>query len=452
MFSKRSILSPIQRLTRSKPNAPFILLFATVVAVIVANSPLAGLYEKVLAYPVSLNVGGFEVFAVHGEPMSLLAFANDVLMVLFFLLIGLEIKQEMLVGELSSARKALLPVVGAMGGMLFPVLFFLLICHTAPENAGAAIPMATDIAFTLAVLSTLGNRVPTSLKAFITTLAVADDIGGIIVIAVFYSTNLNLLMLLWAAVTLLVLFLIGRMGINKLWVYILGLFVTWLFFLQSGIHTTIAGVLVAFMVPTRPHTTTQTLEDYTKILLKQLPLEEQRTSGDSILLPHKQVAVINSMRHYAVEAMNPVQRLESVLSNFVSYFVLPLFAFVNAGVTFGSIPVENLLSIPLGIFLGLFLGKPLGIFLFSFAFIKLTGNHWPKRMTPKNLFAVAILGGIGFTVSLFIASLSYKGADLQLLLNEAKLGIFVGSTVSGIVGYFVLRKVLSKNASELTQE
>lgn len=442
-MSTSGIFSPMKRLIISKPNASMVLMIAAILAVITANSPLREIYSSILSYPISLKIDSFEVFTHHGVTMDLLTFANDVLMVLFFLQVGLEIKQEILVGELSTPRKAILPVVGALGGMAVPVLLFLMICPQPPMSNGAAIPMATDIAFVLAILGMLGSKVPPALKAFITSLAVADDIGGIIVIALFYSSHIDLPMLLCGGGTLLLLYLIGRMGIRSLWVYYIGLFATWFLFLQSGIHTTIAGVLVAFMVPARPRITTNQLGDYVSVLTRQLPESEQRTSKRSILLPHSQVSVVNSIRQATTAALSPVQRMESQLSDLVSYFVLPLFAFVNAGVTFGGVNPSDLVSVPLAIVLGLFVGKPLGITLFSYAYIRATGNHWPTKMTPKLLFATSILGGVGFTVSLFVASLSYKGAEMAILLNDAKLGIFTGSILSGLLGYYLLKYLLN---------
>ena len=438
------ILPPHERIRRNKPNASVFLMITTVLAVIIANSPLVGLYNEILNYPIALQIGSLNIFSHHGETMSLLAFTNDVLMVLFFLQVGLEIKTESLVGELSSFKKALLPIVGAVGGMIFPVLIFLSICHTAPASNGAAIPMATDIAFTLAVLGLMGSKVPPALKTFITTLAVADDIGGIIVIALFYSTGIHLQMLLWAGLTLLALFIIGKMGINKLWIYYLGLFVTWFFFLKSGIHTTIAGVLVAFTVPSSALISTKNLRTYAGSLLNTCSEDEQRTKKKSVLLPHKQIEAVNYVRYYATAAICPIQRMEFQLGNLVNYLVLPLFAFVNAGVTFGSIQISELAGIPLAITLGLFLGKFAGIFLFSYLFIRIMGNKWPTRMTPANLAGVSILGGIGFTVSLFISTLSYSHPETASLLNDAKLGIFAGSLISGFVGYYVLKSVLHR--------
>lgn len=451
MSRSNTFLRPLNRLIFVRPNASLILMIATVLAVIIANSSWSGVYNEILHYPINLQIGDFNVFSHHGKVMDFVTFANDVLMVFFFFQVGLEIKQEILVGELSTAKKALLPVVGAMGGMIFPVLFFLLVCHKAPDMHGAAIPMATDIAFVIAILGILGSRVPPALKAFITSLAVADDIGGIIVIAVFYSTTFHASMLLFAVIALLVIYLLGRSGVRALWVYYIGLFVVWYFLLQSGIHTTIAGVLVAFVVPATPAITTNELSRYTHAISNLLPTDRQRTSKRSRLLPHEQLAVINSIAHQSSRAISPLQRLEHQLSDWVSYLILPLFAFVNAGVTLGGVAPADLVNVPLAVFLGLFIGKPLGITLFSYVFIRLTGNVWPNKVNFISLLGVSILGGIGFTVALFIATLSYDAAHVDLL-NQAKMGIFAGSIVSGVVGYMFLHKVLHRPSAEKESE
>lgn len=434
------LVKPIQRLTARRVDSSLFLFLATIVAVIVANSPLSVLYEMLLNYPVLVQIGHFNVFSHQGETMTLLQFTNDVLMVLFFLQVGLEIKQEALVGELSSLRKAIFPVIGACGGMLVPVLLFFAVCHTAPMSQGLAIPMATDIAFALAVLSMLGSRVPTSLKAFLAALAVADDIGGILVIAIFYSSHLNLIMLLWVALCLLAIFVLGRLGVRNLLVYYIGAFVVWTFFLHSGIHTTISGVLVAFLIPARPHISTHTMADRLHVLLPLLQPDDQKTRGRNVLLPHQQLSIVHTLATDVQNAVSPMQRMEQQITPIVHYLILPLFAFLNAGVSFGAVSLEGLAGVPLAIVVGLFVGKPLGIFLFSLGYLKITRTPYPKGMTLHNLFALSILGGIGFTVALFFAHLAYVSEPL--LLNDAKLGIFVGSMVSGIVGYTYLRQLL----------
>ena len=281
-------IKPLQRLYKRRVDSSVLLFLAAVAAVIIANIPsVSGLYNQLLQYPIMVQIGEFNIFSHAGETMTLLDFTNDVLMVLFFLQVGLEIKQEGLVGELSTLRRAVFPVVGAIGGMIMPVLFFLLVCHEAPASKGMAIPMATDIAFALAVLSLLGKRVPSSLKAFLASLAVADDIGGILVIAIFYSTHLNLMMLLWAALCLGAIYLLGRLGVRSLLVYYIGAFVVWTFFLKSGVHTTIAGVLVAFLVPARPKLSTDHMADRMRTMLRLLPESEHKTRGKNVLLPHQ---------------------------------------------------------------------------------------------------------------------------------------------------------------------
>ena len=246
------ILKPLRRFALQKPNSSVLLFLATILAMILANSPLQDRYHHFLQFPISLTAGEFGFFTHHGQPLSMLAFVNDALMAVFFFTIGLEIKQEVLVGELCSFRKAMLPIIAACGGMIVPVLFYFLVCHTGPAANGAAIPMATDIAFALAVLGLLGDRVPLSMRIFLTALAVVDDIGGIIIIALFYSNQVAIQPLLFSVLILAVLYAGGKMKIyNRLFYYILG-FCVWMLFMESGIHPTIAGVLVAFTVPARP--------------------------------------------------------------------------------------------------------------------------------------------------------------------------------------------------------
>ena len=337
-------IKPLQRLYKRRVDSSVLLFLAAVAAVIIANIPsVSGLYNQLLQYPIMVQIGEFNIFSHAGETMTLLDFTNDVLMVLFFLQVGLEIKQEGLVGELSTLRRAVFPVVGAIGGMIMPVLFFLLVCHEAPASNGMAIPMATDIAFALAVLSLLGKRVPSSLKAFLASLAVADDIGGILVIAIFYSTHLNLMMLLWAALCLGAIYLLGRLGVRSLLVYYIGAFVVWTFFLKSGVHTTIAGVLVAFLVPARPKLSTDNMADRMRTMLRLLPESEHKTRGKNVLLPHQQIAVVHSMAQDVRGAVSPVQRMEQQITPIVHFIVLPLFAFgdcfgATLGQTFGDLP------------------------------------------------------------------------------------------------------------------
>ena len=441
MSQTSGILRPVRRFTIRKVDSSVVLFIATIVALIVANSPLRELYHRLLTIPINLNVLGLDIFQHQGEPMSFLVFANDVLMVFFFFVVGLDIKQQLLVGELSSVKKAIMPVVGAIGGMAVPILLFWLIAPAGDASRGAAIPMATDIAFVLAVLMVLKDHVPVSLRVFMTTLAVADDIGGIIVIALFYSSGINLLMLGLGLAVVALLALLGRAGGRHIGLYMIGLFVVWFFFLQSGIHTTIAGVMVALTVPMTTSVSRHQLGSLAGAISRMLPATESTKKGEATHLEGADIAMINSLRQAAASAIPPVQRLEHALTDWVNYLILPVFAFVNAGIDFSTFAVGGISALPVAVTLGLFIGKPVGIFLFTYVYIRLTRHQWSEGVYPAMLFAVSILGGIGFTVSMFIASLSY---DVQLHLDwvsEAKLGILVGSLVSGVVGYIAVLAV-----------
>lgn len=438
------ILRPLRRFAIQKPNASFLLFMAMIVAMLLANSPWAPAYHHLLSFPIDLQANRFNFFAHHGEPMSMLAFVNDALMAVFFFVIGLEIKQEVLIGELSSIRKALLPILAATGGMIVPVLCYMLVCTSSPEADGAAIPMATDIAFALAVLGLLGKRVPLSMRIFLTALAVVDDIGGIIIIALFYSGSIAFTPLLISLGILLVLYVGGKLRIHSMLFYYAAGFVVWLLFLESGIHPTIAGVLVAFTVPARPSVKLDSFTAQMKGYLEMLDYTEVRQSKKAMVLTPTQIQVLNNIHTLADRTISPLQAIADRLHPLVNYFILPLFAFVNAGVTFGDIRPETLWNVPLAVFAGLFIGKTIGIFSFSYLFVKSGLVAMPAGMSKRTLLGVAMLGGIGFTVALFIANLSFDaasaaGADL---LNQAKLGVFAGSFVSGAVGYILLKKTL----------
>lgn len=425
-------------------NPSVFLFLAAILAMIFANSALQGTYHAILNAPVTLEIWGYNFFEIHGRSMTVAEFINDALMAIFFFSVGLEIKKEMTIGSLSSFRKAMLPVLAALGGMIVPVLVFLSICHTDPAMRGMAVPMATDIAFALAVLGLLGDKVPSTLKIFLMALAVVDDIGGILVIAIFYSSGIKLIPLLIGIGFLFISFFLGKRGVVRSSVYYLLFFIVWSFFLHSGIHTTIAGVLLALTVPhkptIRPRELFQDLQNMqTKLQYTTQPEYEMRD-----FLETDEIEELRRTERRIHRLISPVQVMESETSSVVNYLVLPLFAFANSGITFGGIPMEALLGLPLAIFLGLLVGKTVGIFGFTYILSKLKLIKLSPGITPKNLFGVSIFGGIGFTVSLFIATLAYHGlgAEGDLLLNEAKLGIFAGTLVSGALGYFVLKSIL----------
>lgn len=444
MATTTTLRSLAVRLLALRPSPTILLFIATLAAIIIANTAASGWYMDFLNYPVKISVGSIELFSHAGHTMTVSQVVNDALMAIFFFLVGLEIKQELLVGELASPKKALLPIIAAFGGMILPVLLFLALSPQGPEAMGAAIPMATDIAFALAVLASLGDRVPKSLRVFLATLAVADDIGGIIVIALFYSSHVAWLPLLVGFALLGLILLLGRARIHTLEPYLILGVAIWALFLHSGIHPTIAGVLVALCLPAG-----------TKVHIGQLAerLREQtrelstvaKEAGGALVLDHDQLERIQKVRNTAARAISPVQTLEHAIAPLVNYFILPLFAFVNAGITFGGFSVDALLGLPLAIFVGLFVGKAVGITLFTWVGVKLGFSTLPEGLTWGRLLPLSLFGGIGFTVSLFIANLSYDAASMASLLNEAKLGIFAGTVVSGLVGYFWLKRTLARD-------
>lgn len=434
---------PLRRISIPRPNATLLLFVAAVLAIVLANTPLNGWYEELKAFPISVNILGWEVFAHHGEPLSFYGFVNDFLMAIFFLVVGLEIKQEMTVGELSSVKKSLLPIIAAFGGMIVPVLCFLMVVQTEPGVRGAATPMATDIAFALALIAALGSRVPSSLRIFLMALAVVDDIGGIIIIALFYSSGVVWTPLLIAFGVLLFTYLMGRLGVEHPFFYFVLFFIVWQLFMLSGIHATISGVLIAFCIPM---STRVRLNELGHIFSKQLDelgqSQVKEGKGGATVLSDEQLHLAGSLKRILGQSVSPVQRMEHLYSPMVSFAILPLFAFVNAGVALGG-GAEGLFGVPLAIFLGLFPGKAIGITLFTWVAIKLGICPCPNGMTLKRLIPLSVFGGVGFTVSLFIASLAY-GTEYPELLNQAKMGIFAGTILSGLVGYIWLGRVCQK--------
>jgi NhaA family Na+:H+ antiporter len=421
-------------------NGGMLLMIVALLAMVVANSPLSEAYSSFWNYPVSLQIGDFNLFSHHGVPMTLMAFINDALMAIFFFSVGLEIKRETLVGELSSFRQALMPIIAACGGMIIPVAIYSLMITNGAGHHGLAIPMATDIAFSLGVLSLLGKRVPLSLKIFLTAFAVVDDIGGIIVIALFYATNLEFGYLLAAAVILLMLLFanIKLEVVNKAFYIFFGI-VVWYLFLQSGIHSTVAGVLVAFTIPSRPNLMIGKYIERIRENIHSFPVSEK----ESILLDNDQLESLKSIESSSDHVISPLQSMEDALQAPVNYLIMPLFAFANAGVVFSGGGNEIVGEVTYAVALGLLLGKFIGIFSFTWLAVKLKIGSLPEGMCWKNLAGVSMLGGIGFTVALFIANLSF-GSKAPELLNQAKLGIICGTILSGIIGYIYLSKVLPK--------
>ncbi len=429
-----------------------VLLFLTAIAAaIIANSPVNPAYQEVLSYELYFRIGDFNLLSHGTKPLTLLQFVNDGLMTLFFLSVGLEIKRELLVGELSTFRKAILPFFAACGGMMFPVAIYSLVCAPGTlEGQGVAIPMATDIAFSLGVLSLLGSRVPLALKVFLTTLAVVDDIGGILVIAFFYSSHIAYGYLGVAAVLYVLLFIAGRhMTTNKIVFILLGIAI-WYMFLQSGIHSTIAGVLMAFAVPARPQLDVGKYVKRMRHILNTFP--EISVKGENgMILSNSQIARLKLLESASDRVISPLQSLEDNLHILVNYLILPIFAFANAGVIFTE--GGNLVGpVSVAAAFGLFLGKFFGIFTCTWLAIRSGITFMPRGMNWRNLAGISLLGGIGFTVSLFIANLSF-GDTNPLLLNQAKFGVLVGTIVSGFLGLLILNSSLpsTKELAKVTK-
>lgn len=381
----------IQDFIKKESSSGLVLIFATFCALILQNSHLTDFYTRFLHIPVQVSFGNFSI----DKPLIL--WVNDGLMAVFFFLIGLEVKREILEGELSSKEQVVLPAFAALGGMLVPALIFTVFNQGDTfAMKGWAIPTATDIAFALGILSLLGPKVPLSLKIFLMALAIIDDLGAIVIIALFYTSDLSFISMVVAFLSLSLLIIMNYFGVMKKSAYILVGLILWVSVLKSGVHATIAGVLLAFCIP---------LYSQTK--------------------EHKKFSILKEMEHD--------------LHSLVAFFVLPLFAFVNAGVDLTDLSAKSLLSdVPLGIMLGLFVGKQLGVFSFSYVAIKLGLAKLPEGSTYRQLYGVAILTGIGFTMSLFVDSLAYN--DTELFMYADKLAILLGSFCSGIVGYLMLKR------------
>ena len=412
---------------KHRVNGGMVLMVVAVLAMIVANSPWAETYHAFWNHPVSLQVGGFNLFSHHGEPLTLMAFINDALMAVFFFSVGLEIKREVLVGELSSLRQALLPGTPAEGGL--------------------AIPMATDIAFSLGVLSLFGKRVPLSLKIFLTAFAVVDDIGGILVIAFCYTSHLAGGYLLAAFIILAILLIANRMQVMSRTFYCVSGIVVWYLFLQSGVHATIAGVLMAFTIPSIPCLNVKKYITRIRENIAGFPHFDK----SSILLTPNQIDVLKSIESASDKVISPLQFMEDRMHGMVNYVIMPLFAFANAGITLSGSEGDIAGLVTYAVILGLVLGKFAGIYLFTWLAVRMRITSLPQGMDWKNVAGVSLLGGIGFTVSLFIANLSFGATD-EALLNQAKLGVLAGTILAGVVGYIVLSFVLPSKKSVLLHD
>lgn len=432
-------------------NSSVMLITCTILALVCANLPtVKDWYFSLWQTPVSLSVGNFNFFSHGGHAITLGQMINDFLMAIFFLSVGLEIKREIKVGELSSMNKALLPIIAACGGMIVPVLIFYLAC---PDDAlmqrGMAIPMATDIAFSLGILAAFKSRVPIGLKMFLAALAVADDLGGIIVIALFYSSDINVFYLGLSALCIGALCLGNIAKVRTKAFYVSIGVALWYLMLNSGIHATIAGVIVAFFVPATLKKGTGYYLERIRNNVSKFPVIEVDELHNTIVLTNEQIHTLKSIESAADKMISPLQDLEDNLHTLINFVVIPLFAFANAGIDLSQMSPGSIFSgVSLAVMLGLVVGKFVGVFSFSWIAIRLKIVSLPTGASWQSFASVCVVCGIGFTVSMFIADLSYAnlGADAALQLGQAKLGVLLGSVVSALLGSILLNKALPKRA------
>ncbi len=424
------LMRPFEDFFNNQASGGIVLLMATVLALILANSPLSDAYHHF--WETSLTIGG-ESF---GLTQSLHHWINDGLMAVFFFVVGLEIKREFLAGELTSRRKAALPIAAALGGMVVPAAIFAAFNLGSTDVRGWGIPMATDIAFALGIIALLGNRIPRALAIFLTALAIVDDLGAVLVIAIFYTGELSWAALGIVAVCMVILMIGNRLGLQHPNFYALVGLVLWIALLKSGVHASIAGVLIGATIPVRPK------HPHDEFVVKSEQLLKRYHESETIPGPfhnEQRLGTLLALEHITHDAMSPLQRMEHEMHPWVIYGVMPVFALANAGISLSTAELTAALTHPItiGVSAGLLLGKPLGIFLFSWLAVKMklcdlpSGSRWP------DILGVGILAGIGFTMSMFITNLAY--VDITRIAN-AKVGIFAASILAGIIGYLLLAR------------
>ncbi|MCR9099763.1 MAG: Na+/H+ antiporter NhaA [bacterium] len=424
---KQLLTSPMEKFIKIESLSGVLLFAATILAVAWANSPFGDSYQAIWGYELGVKMTNFELV----KPVIL--WINDGLMALFFFLIGLEIKRELSVGELNAPKKAIFPFFAAIGGIAFPALVFVLSNNDPETLAGWAIPMATDIAFSLAIMKLLGDRVPLNLKVFLTAFAIVDDLGAVLIIALFYSSGIKWMLILMAFAILGLLFILTMRGLySKYLLLVLGV-VVWLLFLKAGIHPTIAGVLLAFTVPIqRKVKIPEFMEALDELQAKIIKAPRQENG----LLSKEQIEHIDNLDEWTTEVQSPLQRMEHKLHDWVAYVIMPIFALSNAGVTVSTETALNM-NLILGIALALIVGKAVGIFLMSNLALRLGISKLPDGVSNMQILGVSFLAGVGFTMSIFIANLAFK--DNPALLDSAKVGILIGSLIAGLAGFLLLR-------------
>ena len=425
------LLTPLEEFIHRQTTSGVLLMLCALAALVIANSPLGPGYAHLLHTELVVGLGDWKL------AMSLHHWINDGLMALFFLVVGLELKRELLVGELANPRQALLPILAAIGGMVLPALFYLAINHQGPQIAGWGVPMATDIAFALGVLALLGARVPPALLTLLVALAIVDDLGAVVVIALFYTAKLNLMALGAAGGILLLLLALNRAGVRRLSPYMLLGVLLWLAMLGSGVHATLAGVLLAFTIPMRPRLDTPRFLHRSEALLAEI--RQAHEEEPNIILNDRMRSRFTSLAEGVMLAQAPAQRLEHNLHLTAAYLVIPIFALANAGipVDFGALGATLAHPVALGVMAGLVGGKLLGIVGFIWLAVKLGLSRLPAGVGFRHIIGMGLLGGIGFTMSIFIAELAFASDPNDLLM--AKTGILLASALAGGAGYLWLR-------------
>lgn len=436
-FVPKTFVRPFVRFSRIEAASGIVLLIAAVAAIVWANSAFSDTYFSILEERISIEIAGFHLNE------SVLEIINDGLMAIFFFVVGLEIKRELVLGDLRDPRAAALPVMGALGGMLIPALIYIFINVGEGGEAirGWGIPMATDIAFALGIVALLGSRVPPGAKLFLLAVAITDDIGAIAVIAIFYTEELNAGYLAAAIVGLIAVWIANKVGVRSLVFYVPVALAIWYFTLESGVHATLAGVALAFLTPARPHYSPDTMDEKTRAILDQYP-SEINNHHDQEHADHEALLLSEIAR----ESVSPLNRMELSLVAWSSFLIVPIFALANAGVDFREIGFTEAMgsTVALGVTAGLVVGKLIGITGFTWAAVRLNIGRLPPGTGWGHIFGLSAVAGIGFTVSLFVAGLAFTDPHLTDL---AKVGIFAGSVVSGVVGTVVL--LLAKPPSDL---
>jgi NhaA family Na+:H+ antiporter len=424
------LMRPFEDFFKNQASGGIILLATTILALVLANSPLSDLYHHF--WETELAIGGDSF----GLKQSLHHWINDGLMAVFFFVVGLEIKREFLAGELASKRKAALPIAAALGGMVVPALIFASINMGTTDLRGWGIPMATDIAFALGIIALLGDRIPRSLAIFLTALAIVDDLGAVVVIAIFYTGDLSFSALGIVLACFITLMIGNRLGFQHPNFYALVGLVLWIALLKSGIHASIAGVLIGATIPVRAK------HPHDEFIAKSERLFERYRQSEAIPGPFhndQRLGTLLALEHVTHDAMSPLQRMEHEMHPWIIYGVMPIFALANAGISLSTAELTAAISHPItiGVTMGLLIGKPLGIFLFSWLAIKLKFCDLPTGSRWSDVIGVGILAGIGFTMSIFITNLAYS--DMSRIAN-AKVGIFAASILAGIIGYILLAR------------